>query len=127
MLMIYEEWFDLFKKNSIIKGFIVCCCKKCCLGKTLRVDIVYDHLTSGARILEGYTEWVMHGETINVSVNREPISKGSNMAPINRMPIHDGFAGMQAMLNDVFTMCDVRVEEGGTQVGVEDEVGNDDC
>jgi hypothetical protein len=42
--------------NSKTKGFIVCPCKKCCLGMTLREVVVYDHLTSGAGILEaGYT------------------------------------------------------------------------
>lgn len=62
---------------------------------------------SSARILEGYTEYIMYGKTISTSVNREPISKGSNTALVDRMPIHDGSSRMQDMLNDVFSMHDV--------------------
>jgi hypothetical protein len=51
-------------ENSTTKGYIVCPCKKCLLGRTLPLDVVYDHLTSGKGILEGYTEWIMHGETL---------------------------------------------------------------
>ncbi|XP_062170587.1 uncharacterized protein LOC133876332 isoform X2 [Alnus glutinosa] len=62
------EYMDVVKAflifsavNSKTKGFIVCPCKKCCLGMTLREVVVYDHLTSGAGILEaGYTEWVVY-------------------------------------------------------------------
>jgi len=50
-----KEFMIFSAANSKTKGFIVCPCKKCCLGVTLWEDIVYDHLTSGAGILEGYT------------------------------------------------------------------------
>jgi hypothetical protein len=63
-----EEFMIFSATNSKTKGFIMCPCKKCCLGVTLREDVVFDHLTSRVGILEGYTEWVMHGEQINPSV-----------------------------------------------------------
>jgi len=89
----------------------VCPCKKCCLGMTLREDVVYDHLTSGAGILEGYTEWIMHRKQINPSVNRDPIVKESTGSPIDRMPTHDKSSGMQAMLRDVFAMHNDHIAE----------------
>ena len=51
-------------ENSRRNGLIVCPCKKCCLGKTWSKEVVFTHLTSGAGIIEGYTEWIMHGESI---------------------------------------------------------------
>jgi hypothetical protein len=99
-----KEFMIFSAANSKTKGFIVCPCKKCCLGMTLREDVVYDHLTSGAGILEGYTEWIIHRKQINPSVNRDPIVKESTGSPIDRMPTHDKSSGMQAMLRDVFAM-----------------------
>jgi len=121
-----KEFMIFSAANSKTKGFIVCPCKKCCLGVTLWEDIVYDHLTSGAGILEGYTEWVMHGEQINHSVNKDPIFEGSTTSPTNRMPTHDKFSGMQAMLRDVFAMHNDQLHYGGFDVGVKAEVVEED-
>jgi hypothetical protein len=100
-----KEFMIFLAANSKTKGFIVCPCKKCCLGVILREDVVYDHLTSGAGILEGYTEWIMHGEQTNPSDNRDSIvEESTGSTPIERMPTHDKSSGMQAMLRDVFAM-----------------------
>ena len=87
--------------------------KKCCLRKTLPQEVVYDHLLAGAGILEGYEDWVMHGESINAPVNVEPVHDASTVAPVQGCSIHEGSSEMHAMLHDIFTMQDVRVEEGG--------------
>jgi len=36
------------------KWVIVCPCKKCLLGKSWSSEVVFAHLTLGARIIEGY-------------------------------------------------------------------------
>jgi hypothetical protein len=113
-----KEFMIFSAANSKTKGFIVCPYKKCCLGMTLWEDVVYDHLTSGAGILEGYTEWVMHGEQINPSVNRDPRFEEPTGSPIEKMPTHDKPSGMQAMLRDVFAMHN---DPMTSQVGVESE------
>jgi hypothetical protein len=112
--------------NSRTPGFIVCPCKKCCLRKTLPQEVVYDHLLAGAGILEGYEDWVMHGESINTPVNVEPVHDASTVAPVQGCSIHEGSSEMHAMLHDIFTMQDVRVEEGGSEVGVEAETVQED-
>jgi hypothetical protein len=73
------------------------------------------------RIIEGYTEWIMHGEPIIAPVDREAISEAPSTVRVDSIPLHGGFNGMQYMLNDVFVMHDVCVEAGGSQVGVEVE------
>ncbi|GLT69206.1 hypothetical protein SLA2020_413750 [Shorea laevis] len=108
-------------ENSRRNGLIVCPCKKCCLGKTWSTEVVFTHLTSGAGILEGYTQWIMHGEPIVSPANREAISEAPSTVPVNSIPLHGGSSGMQDMLNDVFAMHDDCVEAGGSQVGVEAE------
>jgi hypothetical protein len=108
-------------ENSRRKGFIVCPCKKCSLGKTWSNEVVFAHLTSGAGIIEGYTEWIMHGEPIVAPADREAISEAPSTVRVDSIPLHGGSSGMQDMLNDVFAMHDVCVEAGGSQVGVEAE------
>ncbi|GLT54183.1 hypothetical protein SLA2020_274030 [Shorea laevis] len=53
-------------QHSRQKGHIVCPCKSCSLGKTLPNEVVFAHLTSGAGIIEGYTEWIMHGNQLSL-------------------------------------------------------------
>ncbi|GLT54915.1 hypothetical protein SLA2020_280730 [Shorea laevis] len=109
-------------ENSTRKEYIVCPCKKCSLGRTLWSDVVYDHLTLGAGILKGYTEWILHGEPTVASMDREATHEGPNMAHVDSMPVKGGSNGMQDMLNDIFAMHNVRVEEGGPQVGMDAEI-----
>jgi hypothetical protein len=94
-------------------------CKKCSLGKTWSKEVVFTHLTSGVGIIEGYTEWIMHGKSIVSPVDREAISEALSTVPINSIPLHGGSSGMQDILNDVFAMHDDCVGAGGSQVGVE--------
>jgi hypothetical protein len=89
-----ESDFKFVGGNSRTKEFIVCPCTKCCLGKTLWEDFVYNHLTSGVGILESYTKCIMHGKTIIASVNKEPIYEGNITALIDSMTIHGGSSGM---------------------------------
>jgi hypothetical protein len=51
----------------------VCPCKKCLLGKSWASEVVFAHLTSGAGICEGYTEWIMYGEPLVPLANNEAI------------------------------------------------------
>jgi len=57
----------------------------------------------------------MHGEQLLTVTNQV-----SN-APVNMDPIHEGDSGMQSLLHDTFPMHDIRVDEGGSQMGVEDD------
>jgi hypothetical protein len=82
---------------------------------------VYNQLTSGAGILEAYTEWIMYREPIIASVDWEATSEGPNTAHVDSMPVQGRSSGMQHMLNDVFAMHNVQVKEGGSQVGVDAE------
>ncbi|GLT72541.1 hypothetical protein SLA2020_444670 [Shorea laevis] len=91
------------------------------LGQNWSNEVVFTHLTSGAGIIEGYTEWIMHGEPIVAPADREAISEAPSTGSVNSIPLHGGSSGMQDMLNDVFAMHDVCVEAGGSQVGVEAE------
>jgi hypothetical protein len=88
----------------------------CSLHNKLRPQEVYDHLTGGSRIFEGYTDWVCHGEKINASHNTEPIIEGSSSAPVNRAPNLDEHRMLHQILHDVFRMHDSRVDEGGSQM-----------
>ena len=63
----------------------------------------------------------MHGETPNTSVDREATYERPNTAQVDSMPVQGGSSGMKDMLNDVFAMHNVRVEEGGSQKGVDAE------
>ena len=54
-------------QNSGEYEMIVCPCKQGRLNKRLRPQQVYDHLIGGTGILPGYTEWVLHGENVDVS------------------------------------------------------------
>jgi len=91
------------------------------LGKTWSNEVVFAYLTLGARIIEGYTEWIMHGEPLVPPADNKAIFEAPNMVRVDSIPLHDGSNGMQDMLNDVFAMHDVCVEAGGSQVGVEAE------
>jgi hypothetical protein len=48
------------REHESRKWVIVCPCKKCLLGKSWSCEVVFANLTSGAGIIEGYTEWIMH-------------------------------------------------------------------
>jgi hypothetical protein len=100
-------------ENSTRKWYIVCPCKKWSLGRTLWSDVVYDHLTSGAGILKGYTEWILYREPTVASMDRKATYEGPNMAHVDSMPVDCGSNRMQDILNDIFAMHNVRVEEGG--------------
>ncbi|GLT55145.1 hypothetical protein SLA2020_282930 [Shorea laevis] len=65
--------------------------------------------------MQSYTTWYMHGEQM------PPITSQATNAPANREPISDGSSGMQALLHDVFPMHDIQVDEGVSQMGVEEE------
>jgi hypothetical protein len=104
------------------KWVIVCHCKKCLLGKSWSCEVVFAHLTSGAGIIEGYTEWIMHGESLVPLVDNETIYEAPRTLQVDSIPLHGGSSGMQDIINDVFAMHDVCVEAGGSQVGVEAEV-----
>lgn len=64
--------------------------------------------------MQSYTTWFIHGEQM------APVTAQAPNAPINREPIHEGSSGMQALLHDVFSMH-IRVNKGGSQIGVEAE------
>jgi len=74
------------REHESRQGVIVCPCKKCLLGKSWSCEVVFAHLTSGAGIIEGYTEWIMHGEL--------PVP------PVHNETTHErgGSSGMQDML-----------------------------
>jgi hypothetical protein len=99
----------------------VCPCKKCLLGKSWSCEVVFAHLKSSVGIIEGYTKWIMHRESLVPPVDNETIYEAPKMLQVDSIPLHGGSSGMQDMLNDVFTMHDVCVEAGGSQVGVEAE------
>jgi len=91
------------------------------LGKSWSSEVVFAHLTSGARIIEGYTEWIMHGESLVPPVDNETIYEAPRTLHVDSIPLHGGSSGMQDMLNDVFAMHDVCVEAGGSEVRVKAE------
>ncbi|XP_062162205.1 uncharacterized protein LOC133869265 [Alnus glutinosa] len=121
-----QAFLNFAFSNTNTPGFILCPCKRCRMSNSLTHEVVYDHLMTGPGILEGYTDWVLHGEKINASVNRESVSHGPVTAPTNRMPPLDGSSGMHAMLHDIFNMHDVRAEEGGSEVGAQAEAVQED-
>jgi hypothetical protein len=45
---------------------------------------------------------------------------------VNKKPRHEGSSGMHTLLHDVFPIHDHRVDEGGSQRGVEVEVVHQD-
>ncbi|GLT54466.1 hypothetical protein SLA2020_276610 [Shorea laevis] len=96
-----EAFLSFAVSNSITKEFIVCPCKKCRFRYKLHRDEVYDHLIGLNGIVEGYTDWIWHGEKINNDLQRDPIIEGSDSSPVNksRTPDHEG-GMMHAMLND---------------------------
>jgi hypothetical protein len=81
-----EAFLEFAFRNTKTPGFILCPCNRCRMSKTLTQEVVYDHLMTGPGILKGYTDWVLHGDKINASVNRESVLQGPTTAPINRMP-----------------------------------------
>jgi hypothetical protein len=67
------EFVKFAREHESRKGIIVCPCKKCLLGKSWSSEVVFAHLTSSAGIIEGYTEWIMHGESLVPPVQSETI------------------------------------------------------
>lgn len=57
----------------------------------------------------------MHGEQLLT------VTDQVSNAPVNMDPIHESDSGMQSLLHDTFPMQDIRVDEGGSQMGVEDD------
>jgi len=115
------------REHSNRKWVIVCPCKKCLLGKSWSSEVVFAHLTSGARIIEGYTEWIMHGESLVPFVDNKTTYEALRTVQVDSIPLHGGSSGMQDMLNDVFAMHDVCVEVGGSQVEAEVETESVDA
>jgi hypothetical protein len=109
------------REHSKRKGVIVCPCKKCLLGKSWSSEVVFSHLTSGAGIIEGYTEWIMHGESLVPSVDNKTTYEAPRTVQVDSIPLHKVSSGMQDMLNDVFAVHDVCVEADGSQVEAEAE------
>jgi hypothetical protein len=91
------------------------------LGKSWSSEVVFAHLTSGVGIIEGYTEWIMHEESLVPSVDNKTTYEAPRTVQMDSIPLHGGSSGMQDMLNDVFAMHDVCVEVGGSQVEAEAE------
>jgi hypothetical protein len=98
------EFVKFAREHESRKGVIVCPCKKCLLGKSWSSKVVFSHLTSGAGIIEGYTEWIMHGESLVPHVQSETIHEAPRRLQVDSIPLHGGSSGMQDMLNDVFAM-----------------------
>jgi hypothetical protein len=63
----------------------------------------------------------MHGESLVPPVHNETIHEAPRTLQVDSIPLYGGSSGMQDMLTDVFTMHDVCVEVGGSQVGVDTE------
>jgi hypothetical protein len=110
------EFVKFAREHESRKDVIVCPCKKCLLGKSWSSEVVFTHLTSGTGIIEGYTEWIMHGESLVPPVQSETIHEAPRRLQVDGIPLHGGSSGMQDMLNDVFMMHDICVEAGGSQV-----------
>ncbi|GLT55491.1 hypothetical protein SLA2020_286080 [Shorea laevis] len=130
-----EAFLSFAVSNSRTKERIVCPCKKCRLRYKLHRDEVYDHLIGLYGILDGYTDWIWHGEKINSDLQRYPIIEGSGSGPVNKSPTPAEGGMMHAMLNDVFQMHNSSVNDGGSQMGMEGEAveeeqedcDDDDC
>ncbi|GLT52868.1 hypothetical protein SLA2020_261810 [Shorea laevis] len=111
-----KAFLSFVVSNSKIKEFIMCPCKKCRLRKTLWHEQVYQY-----GILEGYTDWIWHGEEINSDLHKDQIIEGSSSGPVNKAPILDKARMMHVMLNDVLGMHNVRVDDNGSQMGMKGE------
>jgi hypothetical protein len=108
-------------QNSGEYETIVCPCKQCRLNKRLRPQQVYDHLTGGTGILPGYTEWVLHGENVDVST----IQGSSSTRPTtDSPPMHDESRTMHAMLADIFGMHEVRGNDNISQIELQSDVAD---
>jgi hypothetical protein len=82
----------------------VCPCKKCSLDKLWFSEVVFGHLTSGAMIIEGYTEWIMHGEPLVPSTDNEAISKALGTVQVDSIPLHGDPVGCKTYLM-TFLQC----------------------
>jgi hypothetical protein len=102
------------------KMFIVCPCKKCSLGKTWSSEVVFAHLMSGAEIIEGYTEWIFHGEPLIPPADNEAIFEAPKTVRVDSILLHGGSSKVQDMLNDIFAMHDVCVEAESVEAEIED-------
>jgi hypothetical protein len=72
------------------KLVIVSPCKKCLLGKSWSIEVVFAHLTSGTGIIEGYTEWIMHGESLVPPVDNETVYEAPRTLQVDSIPLHGG-------------------------------------
>ncbi|GLT67457.1 hypothetical protein SLA2020_397670 [Shorea laevis] len=118
-----EAFLSFAVSNSTTKELIVCPCKKCRFRYKLHRDEVYDHLIGLNGIVEGYTDWIWHGEKINNhDLHRGPMIEGSSSGPINKSRTldHEGEM-MHDMLNDAFQMHNSSVDDGGCEIGMEGE------
>jgi hypothetical protein len=120
-----EAFLNFAFRNTNTPGFILCPCKRCRMSNSLMQEVVFDHLMTGPGILERCTDWVLHGEKINASVNRDSVLHDPITAPTIRMPPLDGSSGMHAMLHDIFNMHDVRAK-GGSKFGAQAEAIQED-
>ena len=84
-------------RNSREYETIVCPCKKCRFNKRLRPQQVHDHLIGGTGILPGYTEWVLHGEKVDVLAVQ---GSSSTRPAVDIAPIQDESTTMHAMSHD---------------------------
>ncbi|KAF5441866.1 hypothetical protein F2P56_037196 [Juglans regia] len=110
-----NEFLKFASDNMGIDGLICCPCKKCCLSKYFKVDMVHDHLIYYG-ICQGYTIWHAHGEKVNFTPN-----VGTN-TPVNDEQSQEGPSEMHTMLQDVLPMFVLGVVGGGLEMGVEAEV-----
>jgi hypothetical protein len=86
------------------KWDIVCPCKKCLLGKSWSSEVVFANLTLGAGIIEGYIEWIMHGESLVPSFDNKAISEAPRTVQVDSIPLHGGPVGCKTCLT-TFLRC----------------------
>jgi len=92
------------REHSNRKWVIVCPCKKCMLGKSWSSEVVFANLTSGAGIIEGYTEWIIHGESLVPSVDNETTYEAPKTVQVDSIPLHGGPVGCKTCLT-TFLRC----------------------
>jgi hypothetical protein len=90
------------REHSKRKLVVVCSCKKLCAhvrsvcwANQRSSEVVFAHLTPGAIIIEGYTEWIMHGESLVSPVDNEIISEAPKMVQVDSITLHKESSGMQ--------------------------------
>jgi hypothetical protein len=80
------------------KWLIVCPCKKYLLGKSWSCGVEFAHLTPGAGIIEGYIEWIMHGESLVPPVDNETIYEAPRTLQVDSIQLHGGPVGCKICL-----------------------------